>query len=37
MDMCRRENLNQVDLLTPAEGKITEKEYWANRRRQKKT
>ena len=36
MDMCRRENLNQVDLLTPAERKITEKEYWANRRGQEK-
>ena len=36
MNMCRRENLNQVDLLTPAERKITEKEYWANRRGQEK-
>lgn len=36
MDMCHRENLYQVDLLTPAERKITEKEYWANRRGQKK-
>lgn len=36
MDMCRRENLNQVDLLTPAERKITEKEYWANRKGQEK-
>jgi len=35
MDMCRRENLHQVDLLTPAEKKITEKEYWAQRRGQK--
>lgn len=34
--MCRRENLNQVDLLTPAERKITEKEYWANRKGQEK-
>lgn len=36
MDMCRREKLYQVDLLTPAEKKVTEKEYWAKRRGQKK-
>lgn len=36
MDMCRRENLNQVDLLTPAEKKITEREYHARRRGQRK-
>jgi len=36
MDMCHRENLYQVDLLNPADRKITEKEYWANRRGQKK-
>ncbi|WP_277406690.1 relaxase/mobilization nuclease domain-containing protein [Lacrimispora xylanisolvens] len=36
MNMCHRENLYQVDLLTPAKRKITEKEYWANRRGQKK-
>lgn len=35
MDICQRENLSQVDLLTPAEKKITEQEYWANRRGQK--
>lgn len=35
MDMCHREHLNQVDLLTPAEKKITEREYHANRRGQK--
>lgn len=35
MDMCHREKLYQVDLLTPAEQKITEREYWANRRGQK--
>lgn len=34
MDMCHRENLHQVDLLTPAEQKVTEKEYWAKRRGQ---
>lgn len=36
MDMCHREKLYQVDLLTPADRKVTEKEYWANRRGQKK-
>jgi len=36
MDMCHRENLYQVDLLNPAKRKITEKEYWANRRGQNK-
>ena len=36
MDMCHREQLHQVDLLTPAEKKITEREYHANRRGQKK-
>ena len=35
MDMCRSNGLNQVDLLTPAEKKISEKEYWAKRRSQK--
>lgn len=35
MDMCRREHLNQVDLLTPAEKKITEREYHARRRGQR--
>ena len=28
MDMCRSNGLNQVDLLNPAEKKISEKEYW---------
>lgn len=32
MDMCRRENLHQVDLLAPAEKKMTEREYHAKRR-----
>ena len=36
MDMCTANELNQVDLLTPAERKISEKEYWAKRRGQKK-
>lgn len=35
MDMCRSNGLNQVDLLNPAEKKISEKEYWAKRRGQK--
>lgn len=36
MAMCKKEGLHQVDLLTPAERKITEKEYWAQRRGQEK-
>ena len=36
LDMCQKEGLHQVDLLTPAERKITEKEYWAQRRGQEK-
>ena len=36
MDMCQKEGVHQVDLLTPAERKITEKEYWAQRRGQEK-
>ena len=35
MDMCHSNGLSQVDLLTPAERKISEKEYWAKRRGQK--
>lgn len=35
MDMCHREHLHQVDLLTPAERKITEREYHARRRGQR--
>ena len=35
MDMCHSNGLNQVDLLTSAERKISEKEYWAKRRGQK--
>ena len=34
MDLCQKEGLHQVDLLSPAERKITEKEYWAQRRGQ---
>lgn len=36
MDICQRENLHQVDLLTPAEKKISDREYHAGRRGQKK-
>ena len=36
MDICQRENLHQVDLLTPAEKKISDWEYHAGRRGQKK-
>ena len=36
MDMCQKEGLHQVDLLSPAERKITEKEYWAQCRGQEK-
>lgn len=36
MDICRRENLYQVDLLAPAKQNITENEYWFKRRGQQK-
>ena len=36
MDMCRRENLHQIDLLSPAKNRITDKEYRLAQRRQKK-
>lgn len=36
MDMCERENLYQVDLLSPSSEKISEKEYWAARKGQKR-
>lgn len=36
MDLCNRENLHQIDLLTKAERKITEKEYHAKRTGQRK-
>jgi len=35
MEMCQQESLNQVNLLSPAKVRITDKEYWAQRRRQK--
>ncbi len=36
MELCEREHLNQVDLLSPAEKKITEREYWLQRKGQEK-
>ena len=36
MDLCHREHLHQVDLFAPAEKKITDREYHARRRGQKK-
>ena len=36
MDLCRREHLHQIDLLAPAEKKITDREYHAKCRGQKK-
>lgn len=36
MGLCRREQLHQVDLLSPAEKKVTGREYYARRRGQKK-
>ena len=35
MNLCQRENLYQVDLLSPAQRKITEAEYWLRKRGQK--
>lgn len=36
MELCQREQLYQVDLLSPAKDKVTDKEYWAKRRGQEK-
>ena len=36
MLLCQRENLYQVDLLSPAKVRITDREYWAARRGQAK-
>jgi hypothetical protein len=36
MTMCQNRQLYQVDLLNPALDKVTEQEYWANRRGQEK-
>ena len=30
MNICRKEKLHQVDLLSPAKKRVTDKEYWAN-------
>ena len=35
MELCEREKLNQIDLLSPSASKITQEEYWAQRRGQK--
>lgn len=35
MELCIRENLHQVDLLSPAEVKISEREYWVAQKGQK--
>lgn len=37
MDMCRRENLHQVDLLAPAKKRITDREYRAAQQENQKT
>ena len=34
MDLCQREDFYQVDLLSPAKVRITDREYWAKRRGQ---
>lgn len=34
MNICMRENLNQVDLLSPSVNKITQQEYYARQRGQ---
>lgn len=34
MNICLRENLNQVDLLSPSVNKITQQEYYAKQRGQ---
>lgn len=36
MEMCRREGLYQIDLLNGGREKVTEREYWAKKRGQKK-
>jgi hypothetical protein len=35
MEICEREGLHQINLLSPATVKITQEEYWAQRRGQK--
>lgn len=36
MTLCQRESFYQVDLLSPAKVRITDREYWAQRKGQKK-
>ena len=36
MEMCHRENLYQIDLLHGSKNRITEREYWAQRKGQAK-
>ena len=36
MEMCEREGLHQIDLLSPASEKVTEAEFWTRTRGQKK-
>jgi hypothetical protein len=36
MNLCQKENFYQVDLLSPAKIRITDREYWAKRRAQAK-
>ena len=36
MEMCRRENLYQIDLLNGSANRITEREYWAKKKGQAK-
>lgn len=36
MEICEREGLNQVDLLSPSKTHITDEEYWLNHREQEK-
>ena len=35
MELCQREHLYQLDLISPARVRITDREYWAQRRGQK--
>ena len=36
MELCHRENLYQIDLLHGSKNRITEREYWAQRKGQAK-
>ena len=36
MEMCHRENLYQIDLLHGSKNRVTEREYWAQRKGQAK-